>query len=187
MFNSPPIGFADTFQVRPGNVLEPGEAEGLLGNDFDIDGNMIEALLSYGTGTSHGTLSLHPDGSFRYAPADAFRGEDFFMYYLDDGRSYSSLIPVFLQVQHPTHVAPDALMTRATIYPNPGDGRFNVSISEPFQDARLTVVDLLGREILQMDLENPSTWVEIGNTKPGIYLFNLSIDQNQEQHRIFVY
>jgi hypothetical protein len=94
---------------------------------------------------------------------------------------------VVLQVQHPTHAVPDALMARATIYPNPGDGRFNVSISVPFLHATLTVVDMLGREILQMDLENSSTWVEIGNTKPGIYLFNLSIDQNQEQHRILVY
>jgi hypothetical protein len=74
----------------------------------------------------------------------------------------------------------------SSIFPNPGKDRFCISIPEPFQDASLRVVDILGKEILFLPLEEASTWVDIQNTKPGIYLFILSIDQNLEQHRIIL-
>ncbi|MCK5692743.1 MAG: T9SS type A sorting domain-containing protein, partial [Bacteroidales bacterium] len=64
--------------------------------------------------------------------------------------------------------------------------RFCINIAETFQEANLRVVDMLGKEILFLQLEEASTWVEIQNTKPGIYLFILSIDQNLEQYRIII-
>jgi hypothetical protein len=185
-FNSPPIGFADTFFVHQGDILEPGPETGLLRNDFDIDGNQMQASLPFGSTTEHGSLFLHPDGSFLYDPDPGFHGYDFFMYYLDDGTVSSALIPVQLRVRYPLSDDAELLSLNTSIYPNPGKDRFCINIPENFQEASLRVVDLLGREILFQQLEQASTWVEIRNTKPGIYLFILSVDQNLQQHRIII-
>ena len=186
-FNSSPIGLADSFTIWPGNTLEIEREAGLLQNDFDIDGNMMEAVLSFGSGTTHGSLQLHPDGSFRYTPDRSFSGEDFFMYYLDDGRAYSTLVPVSLHVGYPADARPDLALDRASVFPNPGKDRFCITISQPFGEAKLRVIDLMGREIVQMKLEGEVNWVNIGQRVPGIYLFNLIIDQNLEQHRILIH
>ena len=185
-FNSSPIGLADSFAIWPGESLEIDMEEGLLKNDFDIDGNPIEAVLAFGSGTTHGSLQLHPNGSFRYTPDPSFSGDDFFMYYLDDSRAYSTLVPVSLHVGYPADVPSDFAPDRVSVFPNPGDGRFCISIGQPFGEAFLRVVDMMGREIAQMKLEGEVNWINIDNSVPGMYLFNLTIDQNLEQHRILI-
>ncbi|MCP4647711.1 MAG: T9SS type A sorting domain-containing protein, partial [bacterium] len=163
-----------------------GPEAGLLQNDYDIDGNEMQVRLPFGSSTEHGQLFLHPDGSFIYDPDPGFTGDDFFMYYLEDGDESSTLIPVYLQVGYPLSAEDELLSGLSSIFPNPGRDRFCVTIPEQFQAASLRVVDMLGKEILFLPLEEASTWVDIQNTKPGIYLFILSIDQNQEQHRIII-
>ena len=185
-FNSSPIGLADSFAIWPGESLEIDMEEGLLKNDFDIDGNPIEAVLAFGSGTTHGSLQLHPNGSFRYTPDPSFSGDDFFMYYLDDSRAYSTLVPVSLHVGYPADVPSDYAPDRVSVFPNPGDGSFCISITQPFGEAFLRVVDMMGREIAQMKLEGEVNWINIDNSVPGMYLFNLTIDQNLEQHRILI-
>ena len=185
-FNSPPIGFADTFLVHVGEALEPGAGEGLLKNDFDIDGNAMQVVLPFGSSTEHGSLFLHPDGSFLYDPDPGFHGWDFFMYYLDDGRTSSTLVPVQLHVRYPLSSDQESSSLFTSVYPNPGRDRFCINIPESFMQASLRVVDMLGKEILYRPLEVASTWVELPFTKPGVYLFILSVDQKLEQHRIII-
>lgn len=187
LFNSSPIGRADSFEIFPGEILEIESTEGLLANDFDIDGNSMQAVLSFGSGTAHGSLQLHPDGGFHYIPEPSFSGEDFFMYYLDDGRAFSTLVPVSLYVGYPAD-APSALApNRVSVFPNPGEGRFCITIPQAFGEAYLRVVDLMGRDILQKELEGEVNWIEMEDRVPGIYLFNLTIDQKLEQHRILIH
>jgi len=45
---------------------------------------------------------------------------------------------------------------------------------------------MLGKEIVNLKLEESISWVEIRNTKPGVYLFILNIDQKLEQFRIII-
>ena len=51
-------------------------APGFLGNDSDVDGDPLTSVLV--SGPAHGTLTLNPDGSFTYTPAENFCGEDSF-------------------------------------------------------------------------------------------------------------
>ncbi|MCP4314066.1 MAG: T9SS type A sorting domain-containing protein [Bacteroidetes bacterium] len=187
LFNSPPIGIADTFEVWPGRTLEISNQDGLLTNDFDIDGNQIEALLSFGNGTTNGSLHLHPDGSFYYTPDHSFVGDDFFMYYLDDSRAYSTKVPVYLNVRYPLGADPDLIRGAASIFPNPGNGRFCIEIPQEFNNSYLRVFDLIGREVAQMEIGGSTTWVELESLSPGVYLFNLTIDQIVEQHQVIIH
>ena len=186
-FNSSPIAWADSFDVWPGSTLEVSAREGLLSNDFDIDGNEMKAVLSFGNGTSNGSLYLHPDGSFYYSPDPGFKGEDFFMYYLDDDRAFSSLVPVYLKVGYP--LSSDVAFTQglSSVFPNPGEGRFCIKVSQSFQKAYLYVYDIMGREISDMELMDATTWVGLEHLSPGIYLFNLRIDEKVEQHQVIIY
>lgn len=187
LFNSPPIGIADTFEIRPGTTLEIGVEDGLLSNDFDIDGNPLKALLSFGNGTPNGNLQLHPDGSFYYTPDPLFRGDDVFMYYLDDERAYSTLVPVCLQVRFPSGTDPDQALAGTTIFPNPGKERFCIEIPRSFTEAGLRVFDMTGREMAAVEIRESLSWIELESLVPGVYLFILSIDQDIEQHQVIIH
>jgi large repetitive protein len=71
-------------------------APGVLANDSDADGNQLSAVL--GSGPSHGTLTLNPDGSFLYTPTANYNGPDSFTYRASDGTATSSLATVTLTV-----------------------------------------------------------------------------------------
>ena len=188
-FNSPPIGLADTFEVFPGSSLEIGMEEGLLANDFDIDGNKISAVLSFGNSPGQGNLHLHPDGSFNYIPLEGFTGNDLFSYYLNDGTSNSTLVPVSIRVGFP--VGQEKALTgfdgtQFTIYPNPGKDIFFIKASQLYDDASVTVTDMTGREIMREPIINISTRINIKDVVPGVYIFSIIFDYEMEMHRVII-
>jgi VCBS repeat-containing protein len=76
--NVAPVGHADAFaldedQAFAGNVLD---------NDTDADGDPLVVSLISGPGS--GSLMINPDGSFTYAPAADFHGQDGFVYTATD-------------------------------------------------------------------------------------------------------
>jgi hypothetical protein len=66
----------DTYKARAGRALD---GSGLFRND---SGDRI--TLTTHTSPAHGSLSLNPDGSFRYTPATGFTGTDSFTYTVTD-------------------------------------------------------------------------------------------------------
>ncbi|HER07986.1 MAG TPA: T9SS type A sorting domain-containing protein [Bacteroides sp.] len=190
LFNSDPIGLADTFHVWPEGYLIMEAGDGLMANDFDIDGNFMEVFLAHGSGAVNGSLYLHPDGGFSYTPDPGFRGEDFFMYYLDDGFSYSTLVPVTVRVGFPLAVEetafPDAAK-RFEIFPNPGKDVFHIKTPVPPDEAMVIISDLTGREIACRYLYETETLIRLADVTPGIYIFRIYADQTSETHRIIIY
>lgn len=72
-----PVGVDDHYETAfntPLNVPAPG----VLGNDTYQGGGPLTAILV--SGTTHGTLTLSPDGSFQYLPNSDFSGLDTFTY-----------------------------------------------------------------------------------------------------------
>jgi hypothetical protein len=68
----------DAYTVQSGKVLTE-QAPGLLRND----GGRPATLVAHSS-PAHGTLSVNPDGSFRYVPAAGFVGTDTFTYTVSD-------------------------------------------------------------------------------------------------------
>src|SRR5204863_423622 len=71
-------------------------APGVLGNDSDIEGDPLTAIVV--AAPSNGTLTLNADGSFTYTPNANFNGVDFFTYKANDGSANSNVATVTITV-----------------------------------------------------------------------------------------
>src|SRR5207245_6594928 len=81
-------------------------APGVLGNDTDVDGAVLTAVVM--TGPSHAALTLNANGSFTYTPAANFNGSDSFTYKANDGLLDSNVATVALTI-NPVNDAPVAV------------------------------------------------------------------------------
>jgi VCBS repeat-containing protein len=103
-------------------------APGVLANDSDADGNQLSAVL--GSGPSHGTLTLNPDGSFLYTPTANYNGPDSFTYRASDGTATSSLATVTLTVTA-VNDAPTVTVARGgTCGTNDHSGTINLTVAD---------------------------------------------------------
>jgi VCBS repeat-containing protein len=71
-------------------------APGVLGNDSDVDGDALSALVE--TAPANGMLTLNADGSLTYTPNADFFGGDSFTYRASDGALTSAAVTVSLSV-----------------------------------------------------------------------------------------
>jgi VCBS repeat-containing protein len=100
--NDAPTADADAYAVDEDQSLTIA-APGVLGNDGDVDGDPLGAVLV--SGPAHGTVNLHADGSFTYTPNANYHGSDSFTYKANDGQSDSNVATVAITV-NPVNDAP---------------------------------------------------------------------------------
>jgi len=93
--NDAPVAAVDNYTATEDTALHIA-APGVLGNDSDVDGNTLTAVLV--GNPSHGTLTLNADGSFTYTPEANFNGTDSFTYQANDGTTNSNIATVTLNV-----------------------------------------------------------------------------------------
>jgi len=94
--NDPPVAANDAAYSTDENAVLNQATPGVLGNDTDIDGNLLTAILV--SNVSHGTLVLKADGSFTYTPAAGFTGSDSFTCKANDGTADSNVVTVTIAV-----------------------------------------------------------------------------------------
>ncbi|MDX1947811.1 MAG: Ig-like domain-containing protein, partial [Pirellulaceae bacterium] len=118
--NDPATTQDDTYSVDEDSTLHVAGI-GLLANDVDLDGDVLNVSLL--AGPSHGTLSLAADGTFTYLPNPNFSGQDAFTYVASDGIATSAAAVVTISV------APinDAPVGQADAYEIAEDGTLVVS------------------------------------------------------------
>ena len=85
--NDPPETATDLYTVARDGVLEVAAGEGVLANDFDVEGDALQADLDQPP--SHGSLDLRADGGFVYRPRAGFAGRDEFAYRAADAEDAS--------------------------------------------------------------------------------------------------
>ncbi|MFU8765385.1 MAG: Ig-like domain-containing protein, partial [Haliea sp.] len=93
--NTPPVAVDD-------NVGADYAGRNVLANDTDADGDPLTAILV--SGPQSGSLTLNPNGTFVYVPAEGFFGTDSFSYQASDGQSLSNIATVTLLVVEPEPV-----------------------------------------------------------------------------------
>jgi VCBS repeat-containing protein len=96
--NDPPVAGDDAWSTGVGATLVVA-APGVLGNDVDVDGASLQALVV--TTPAHGSLSLAANGSFTFAPDPGFAGGDAFTYQARDAAGASDVATVAIAIGTP--------------------------------------------------------------------------------------
>lgn len=106
--NSRPVGVDDSYTLGVDTVLTVG-APGLLGNDFDAEGDFLTVQQGYIQTPQGGHVRTYWDRSFTYAPAPGFVGTDSWSYWPQDAGGQSAVaVIVTVTVVDTTDVAPVA-------------------------------------------------------------------------------
>jgi len=93
---TPPLAIADSYWVSQGVQLSVGGI-GVLGNDFDQEGDSLTATVV--DQPTHGDLTLNSDGSFTYDPISGYTGADSFTYFPSDAQTIGIKTPVSIDVR----------------------------------------------------------------------------------------
>ena len=112
--NDPPVAIDDlygTLEDTPLNVPAPG----VLGNDSDVDGDVL-TVFSF-TQPANGTVTLTNNGSFDYVPDTHFSGTDTFTYVVSDGKGGGDTATVTIDVTA-VNDDPDAVDDNGTTVEN---------------------------------------------------------------------
>ena len=93
--NDAPVAVGEGYGTNEDAALNVA-APGVLGNDSDIDGDSLSAVLV--GDADHGTLALNANGSFSYTPDADWNGSDYFTYQASDGVLASNVVTVTIGV-----------------------------------------------------------------------------------------
>ncbi|MDD3320050.1 MAG: Ig-like domain-containing protein [Paludibacter sp.] len=169
-FNSPAIAYPDSFDlsenVFPVNIIV---SEGVLKNDFDLDGQVLGAVLD--SAPKYGYLELNTDGSFTYIPQEGFLGTDSFWYSIFDGQSLSVSNIVKLKIGSSnggnidTDIEkPDFVM----LTPNPASNY--VIVSSDLNITDIKIFNLSGRLLSLIDVNKKSYTIDLSRYNSGLYI-----------------
>jgi VCBS repeat-containing protein len=106
--NDAPTAANDAYSVDEDTPLTVA-APGVLGNDTDVDGDALTAVLVTGpTHAAAGTFALNANGSFSYTPAANYNGPDSFTYQAKDPSGALSAVATVAITVNPVNDAPTA-------------------------------------------------------------------------------
>ncbi|MDG1891657.1 MAG: Ig-like domain-containing protein [Verrucomicrobiota bacterium] len=117
--SNPPTALNDAYVLNEDSQLNVSAAAGLFNND-SVGGDAGLLTLVSSTAPQNGSVSIQPNGGFRYTPNLDFNGEDFFTYsivdseYADDSAPVTSSAKVILTVQ-PVDDLPAAMSDDYTV------------------------------------------------------------------------
>jgi VCBS repeat-containing protein len=135
--NDLPVASDNTYDVIEGTPMSVA-APGVLGNDNDIDGDTLTAVLA--TAPSVGLLTLNADGSFDYDPQAAAVGSTSFTYFAYDGTANSAVTAtVTLNINAAVNAAPVAVEDFATVQRNSAATFINLTDNDSDIDGNLKV------------------------------------------------
>ena len=101
--NTAPIALPDIYSTTQDSSLEI-IGTGVLSNDSDAQFDPLTAEIN--TASSHGSVILNPNGSFRYTPSAGYSGIDSFTYHASDGNLVSNVVTVMINI----HAIPPILL-----------------------------------------------------------------------------
>jgi hypothetical protein len=166
-YNSPAIVVPDTIDLStkpyPYTITA---GEGLLQNDFDVDGETMVAVLM--EAPNNGYVDLNPDGSFIYLPKVGFEGTDNFKYCVFDGQSLSKATTVYLNVtKNEFNQGTGSQQSLVKIFPNPANDFVN--LSSEINISTIRIFDFSGKMQLQQIINEKQYILDITKLHSGMY------------------
>ncbi len=176
-FNTRAIAVCDSFYLQgPDYPVQVIQEEGLLQNDFDLDGNLMLTLLT--EIPINGEVELNNDGSFTYLPDVGYNGYDSFQYCIFDGYSLSEPNTVTLSVSDNISGIDDFIVSNNNsikVYPNPASDFIKVKSSND-KISEIIIFDSLGNKLNDIQMNSTRAKFDISTYPPGYYLMAANID-----------
>ena len=148
--NSAPVANDDAYSVAYGETLVLPSGSGVLANDTDADGDVLEVVAA--TDPPSGQLTIGYTGAVTWVPAAGFTGTATFTYKAGDGALQSNEATVTITVGEPgENLAPTAVADAFTVP----------------QGATLTVTSLVGLLVNDLDPEGDALLVS-GASEPSV-------------------
>jgi len=185
-FNSKAIAVQDSLYLEgPDFPINVSEEIGLLMNDFDLDGDILIALIT--ESAQHGNVNLSNDGSFSYMPANGFNGYDYFKYCIFDGYSLSVENTVVLSVAgNASDIGELAAGSDNTVnvYPNPTSDYVSIKAKHPMSNVQL--FDFNGRLIDRINMNTSIAHLELDAYPAGEYFLLIEMDQKLYRKKLII-
>ncbi len=178
MFNTPALAVRDTFTfANKSYPVKVSAKNGLIKNDFDLDGNNIESFVV--APLKHGQIILNNDGSFEYTPKKGFLGTDSITYCLYDGYAISTPNTVIFKVNENVDIDTTKQEKKfISVFPNPVATTLTVDAEVAFDEMLLFDINgacmqryKAGLKHFQIDLSNfaEGTYLIVGKLRDRYY------------------
>lgn len=183
-FNTSALAVSDTYLNVDSFPYQVAAGNGLLKNDYDMDGDNLQALLI--GNAHHGSVSLNFDGSYTYVADAGFVGTDYFEYSIFDGVSLSQTAYVCMEVDNSIGIkevkASDAL--QISVFPNPAKDRINIKSEKALSSIAMYNAD--GKLISERSTNDTELSMDVSTLSNGIYYLKSTSGERIRLNRISV-
>ena len=157
-----------TFKIKPVNGT--GGGNHLLKFEAGTGGAEVAELAYTTTGTEWQTITLDfPAGLGNYPSLI------FFVDSGDDGAGFADTYLVDdIALNSATAGISDNKLLNISMYPNPTSSRLNISAQSTIESA--AIYNLLGKEVMNLEINKNSESIDVSNLASGMYLIKYSID-----------
>jgi hypothetical protein len=80
----------------------------------------------------------------------------------------------------------NGIKNKFTIYPNPSQANFNLTVNEPFKMAEITIINTIGEKIMSYNLTDEQTKIDLSQMSKGIYIIRLVLDGKLYTHKLLL-
>jgi hypothetical protein len=188
-FNNRVIALDDTLMLTiMGAPALVDAANGVLMNDFDLDGNFMQALLI--DPPVKGRVQLKSDGSFVYSISSESEGilKDSFTYTVFDGFSLSEPARVTLMIDILASVPGNSegivAETLWQLYPNPASDHVVISMDTAID--QLLLFDMNGQMVKNEIVGKPHYRLDLSALQSGMYLVKIQSGKNHIVRKLHV-
>lgn len=183
-FNNPVVAVSDHYATVNHFPYDVAAENGILINDFDLDGNMLQAVLM--KNATHGIVNLNSDGSFSYNANAGYTGNDDFAYCVFDGFSLSKTAYVCLEVDNSTGVQKNKFVNTIDlkIFPNPAKDILQLKANKLISEVSIFTID--GKLLRTVYTKGFETTIDISTLDTGSYYLKSTIDNKIVLNKIVV-
>jgi hypothetical protein len=123
------------------------------------------------------TMTVANDDSTSFLPKINTQGggSALIRYYVLDGGNGDAVIDS-VDVQFNSFLSVEASKIDFNVYPNPATSTLNISISE--NNTSISIFDIVGKNVSEMELLNGNNTLNIENLNPGVYFYSIKRNGN---------
>ncbi len=174
-FNTPAIAYHDSFKfIHEIYPIYINDSDGLLKNDFDLDGNDLICLLI--DPLKNGSIDLSLDGSFYYIPDPGFNGYDSLSYILYDGQDLSQEVNAIFYVEGNTTSIDKITKKKNDLILSPNPCNEYLHIKSENTIFSIKIFNSSGVLELVEDVNNNEATINVSELNAGIYYIVFNIE-----------